>query len=80
MDLFKGAFTTLNCPKCLYGMDVELISVHLEQMIFCPCCKSNIQLEDAGASTYGAQKSIDLASEDFRRELKNFDKTFRFKV
>lgn len=80
MDLLKGTFTTVNCPSCLYGMDVELISVLLEQIVFCPCCKSAVQLADADASTYGAQKGIELAVEEFGRELKKLNKTFRFKV
>ena len=80
MELFKGTFTTLNCPRCLYGMDVELTSILLEQIVFCPCCKSVIQLTDTEASIYGAQKSIDLTLKSFRREIKKLDKTLMSKI
>jgi len=69
MDLFDGLFVTLNCPNCDYGLDVELLSVRLEAIVFCPCCKSTIQLVDADSSVHGAQEDVASAMKDLDWEL-----------
>ena len=80
MSLIDGLFNVVDCPKCGYGMDVELRSVELQERVFCPCCKVAIQLVDAYASLYGAQEEIDSAIEELHREFKKLNKTFTFKI
>ena len=80
MSLMDTLFIVVNCPKCGYGMDVELRSVELQGTIFCPCCKVAIQLVDSNASLYGAQEEIDSAIEGMHREFKKLNKTFTFKI
>ena len=80
MSLIDGLFIVVNCPKCGYGMDVELRSVELQETVFCPCCKVATQLVDANASLYGAQEEIDSAINDLQRQLKKLNKTFTFKI
>lgn len=80
MALFDDLFVTLGCPNCDYGMDVELLSVRLEERIFCPCCKVTIQLVDAGANVHAAQEDIESAMKDFERDLKKLNKTMKFKI
>ena len=80
MDLFDGLFITLECPKCGYGMDVELLSVRLEAIAFCPCCKATIQLVDADASVHGAQEEVESAMKDIESQLKKLNKTITFKI
>ena len=85
MSLIDGLFIVVNCPKCGYGMDVELrshsaINVELQETVFCPCCKVATQLVDANASLYGAQEEIDSAINDLQRQLKKLNKTFTFKI
>ena len=67
MNWFRKRFVTLDCPNCCYGMDVELISIQLQERIFCPCCKVSIQLRDSDASVNRAQKDISSAIDDMRR-------------
>ncbi len=80
MDLFEGLFVTLNCPKCGYGMDVELLSVRLQTIVFCPCCKVTIQLVDADASVHGGQEDVESAINDLEREIKKLNKTLKCKI
>ena len=80
MSLIDGLFIVANCPRCSYGMDVELRSVELQETVFCPCCKVAIQLVDENASLYGAQEEIDSALESLQREIKKLNKTFKFKI
>ena len=80
MDLFDGLFVTMNCPKCNYGMDVELLSVRLQAITFCPCCKVAIQLVDADASMHGAQEDLGSAIKEIEREIKKLNKTFKIRI
>ena len=80
MDFLDDLFLTLECPNCDYGMDVELLSVRLQETTFCPCCKVTIQLVDADASVHGAQEEIESAMKDFESQLKNLNKTMRFRI
>ena len=68
------------CPVCVYAMDVELLSVHLEERMFCPCCKVTIKLVDDEASLYGAQQEVESAIEDFRSTLNKLNKTIRIRI
>ena len=80
MDLFNGLFLTLVCPKCNYGMDVDLLSVRLEATIFCPCCKVTVQLVDADASVHRSKNEIEAALKGFEGQLKKLNTTIRFKI
>ena len=80
MSLIDGLFIDVNCPKCGYGMDVELRSVELQERVFCSCCKVVIQLVDADASLYGAQEEIDSAINDLQRHFKKLNETLTFRI
>lgn len=69
MSFFHGFYVTIPCPSCEYEVDVELLSVRLEESVFCPCCKISIQLVDADASAHGAQKRMELAFKSFDSQL-----------
>ena len=70
MNLLDNAFISVNCPRCGYATDIELLSIRLRERFYCSCCKARIQLEDADASFHRAQKEFDSAMEDFARALK----------
>ena len=40
MNWFRKSFVTLDCPNCCYGMDVELISIQLQERMFLPLLQS----------------------------------------
>ena len=66
MNRFERLFVNLDCPNCRYGMDVELMSIQLQDRIFCPCCKIGIQLNDSDASVDRAQEDIAAAIDNMR--------------
>ena len=80
MGPIDGLFIVVNCPKCGYGMDVELRSVELQERVFCSCCKVVVQLVDTDASLHGAQEEIDSAIDDLQRQLNKLSKTFTLKI
>lgn len=80
VGMFEGVFITVPCPKCNYEMDIELISVRLQETTFCPCCKVSIQLRDSEASLFGSQEEIESAFNDLKQELKKLNMTINFTV
>ena len=80
MNLSKGIFVAMPCPVCGYAMDVELLSVNLEERVFCPCCKVTIRLVDAGASLYAAQQETESAIEDLRNTVNKLNQTFKIRI
>ena len=80
MNLSKGIFVAIPCPVCGYVMDIELLSVHLEERVFCPCCKVTIGLVDDGASLYAAQQEIESAIEDLRNTVSKLNQTVKIRI
>ena len=80
MTLFNNHFVSLECPGCGYAMDVQFLSVRLEETIFCSCCKLSVRLQDGGASAHRAQRDIEEAMNDLERELGNLNQTFTMRI
>jgi rubredoxin len=60
-DAFESLLVSVECPRCGYALDVQLIDLRLEARIFCPNCKIEIQLMDESASVHGAGEDIEAA-------------------
>ncbi len=54
----------VGCPKCGYPVEISLVDVRLESRIFCPNCKSQIQIRDAGGSAHAVSEQIQNAVDD----------------
>ena len=80
MNLLDPLTITFNCPACDYGVDVKLQSVRMEETIICPCCKRDIRLVDEGSSLHIANAEIESTLNEFKRELKKFNKSIKFKL
>ena len=80
MDITKGVFVSMPCPSCGYGVDVELLSVRLEERVYCPCCKIRIQLIDDDATVFGAQDRIEAAVEDLKKTVEKLNTTIKIKI
>jgi hypothetical protein len=48
---FDDAWIDLQCPRCGYVGEVQLLDVRLQRRVFCCCCKVAIHLVDDRAST-----------------------------
>ena len=80
MQHFDRQFVALNCPKCGYAIDVQLLSLQLEETVFCPACKTRIQLVDVDASAHRAKVDIDSSMTEIQRRLKELGKSLKFKI
>ena len=80
MDITKGVFVSMPCPSCGYAVDVELLSVRLQERVFCPCCKIRIQVIDDDATVFGAQEKIDAAFEELKKTVEKLNTTITIKI
>lgn len=49
---FERIWTEIECPKCSYKNDIQLLDIKLENKIHCSNCKITIQLKDDNASAH----------------------------
>jgi uncharacterized Zn finger protein len=71
---FNFIWIDIECPKCDYKDEVQLIDVKAEKTIFCNNCKSFIQLIDKEASVHSGVENINRALKDLNDILKKFGK------
>ena len=60
----------IECSKCNYTLEIQMIDVRLETVVYCPNCKCSIQLKDSDASVHTSTLDINNA-------LNKLDKTFK---
>ena len=71
---FNLIWVDINCPKCKYGIQVQLVDVKNETVVNCHNCKSSIQLKDNEASSHQGIRDINQAFEELTKTLKNLGK------
>lgn len=64
----------INCPKCNYQFEVQMIDARLESRVYCHNCKCIIQMKDSEASVHTSIKDINKAFSDLDKTLKNLFK------
>jgi Zn finger protein HypA/HybF involved in hydrogenase expression len=64
----------INCPKCTYSFEIQMIDVRLETINYCPNCKCSIQLKDQNASVYTSTNDINNALNELDKTIKNLFK------
>lgn len=62
-------WVTVECPRCHYKDEMQLIDVKNEVVVFCHNCKTSIQLIDDSASVHSGISGINKALDDL---FKNF--------
>lgn len=80
MDITKGVFISMPCPSCGYEVDVELLSIRLQERVFCPCCKFRIQVIDDHATVFGAQEEIEAAIEELKKTVEKLSTTITIRI
>ncbi len=63
-------FLETPCPRWGYVQEVELLDLRLHRRIFCPACKSSIQLIDADAR-HTALERVDQAMRQMFDSFRN---------
>ena len=71
---FNYIWIDIECPKCKYQEEIQLIDVKSEISIFCNNCKSTIQLHDNEASVNTGVESINNALKGLESILRKFGK------
>lgn len=71
---FNYIWIDIECPKCKYQDEIQLIDSKTEKSIFCNNCKSIIQLHDSDGSVHTGVESINNAVKDLEDLFKNFGK------
>jgi hypothetical protein len=64
----------VECPKCKYIGEIQLVDVKSEKQVFCHNCKINIQLQDDQASVHNGVEIINKAFKNIENLFKNFGK------
>ncbi len=49
---FEKSWIEIECPKCSYKNEIQLLDIKFESKIHCSNCKITIQLKDDNASAY----------------------------
>lgn len=63
---------SIDCPKCKYEQEIQLIDVKNEIVIFCHNCKVEIQLLDDNASAHTAIDNINEAMNELNDLFKKW--------
>ncbi|MDP3393869.1 primase-helicase zinc-binding domain-containing protein [Sediminibacterium sp.] len=64
---------TMECPRCGYANDFQLIDAKNEGQVFCQNCKVYIELHDKDGSVHNSIQKINNSI----RDLENLFKKFR---
>lgn len=65
-----NTWLTCGCPRCGYLLEFTFLQARLQEVIICPCCKSDVALTDPDASLEGAKRDVDRALNEFRNAVK----------
>jgi phage FluMu protein Com len=69
---FNYIWIEIECPKCNYLDEIQLIDAKTEKSIYCNNCKSIIQLEDSDASVHTGVERLNSALKDLGKLFKKF--------
>ena len=75
MFVFDRAFVAVPCPRCCYETDVQFRSAQLEDVVYCACCKAQIQLVDDEATAHVSRRSAHNAIRDLQRQIEKLNRT-----
>lgn len=67
---FEKTWTEIECSKCNYKNDLQLLDIKLETKIYCSNCKTCIQLKDDNASFYSGINQMNNFLKDFNNLFK----------
>jgi hypothetical protein len=64
----------IECPRCGYPIEIEMIDARLECRLFCPNCKSQVRLHDYESSLHAAQAEIHSGMERLTQAFRELGK------
>lgn len=78
MELRLTGLVELDCPRCGYGLEVDLVDARTHVSRFCPVCKTRLDLRDGDGSVYGAEQEIEAALKELTDAFDDLDLTIEF--
>lgn len=69
-SVLLGSLTEFPCPVCGYVVEVEVVDVVCQVRRWCPCCRTAIQLIEAGGEMTGVLAGIDRAVGDLEESIR----------
>ena len=67
--LFDCTLIPVDCQKCGYIFDAQMLDVRLGCQVFCPACKSLTIFVDEDASAHAAFKQVDQDVKDLMESI-----------
>jgi Zn finger protein HypA/HybF involved in hydrogenase expression len=64
----------IECTKCNYSFEIQVIDARLENLVYCPNCKCSIRLKDADASVHTSTRDLNDAFKELDKTLKKLFK------
>lgn len=61
----------IECPKCNYSFEIQMIDARLEKVVYCPNCKCSIHLKDSDASVHTSTREINDVFKELDKTIKN---------
>lgn len=74
MISFNDTWIDIECPRCGYAVDLQLVDAKAEATMFCHNCKAIIRLRDHEASVHSGLAAIDAAFQKLEQTFKRFGK------
>ena len=58
---FLHAWIPINCPRCDYSFEVQMLDVLCQVWRWCPCCRVHIRLIEPAGEVSGALRDVSYA-------------------
>lgn len=73
IDMHK-IWVDIECPKCGYLDNIQLVDAKTEMTVYCHNCKVSIKLSDSEASVHQGINNISNSIKELENLFKNFGK------
>ena len=64
----------IECPRCKYADEIQLVDAKIEVLYFCNNCKVKIQIQDNEGSVHNGIDTMNNIFKDLDKLFKNFGK------
>jgi hypothetical protein len=64
----------VDCPRCGYTFDIQLLDAACQVHRRCPCCRVGIRLVEPDGSVSGGIEDVEAADRDLERAMKGLSR------
>jgi hypothetical protein len=62
------------CPKCGYGVEIQLLDVRTQVWRWCPCCRARIRIVEPDGTVSGSTKTVDETLQSLADTIKRMSR------